>query len=81
MSIKFILGAVVILSLASSAEAAVPKAPLAAAGASDIQLAAGGCGPGWRRSLAGHCERAMAMPGGCQNGWHFSRRFRRCRPN
>ena len=58
------------IALASEARAAMSPSPAAAFSPSEIQPAAGGCGPGYRRTLFGyHCVRENVHHL-CQAGMH-----------
>jgi len=58
------------MALASEANAAMAPSPVGAFSSSDIRLTAGGCGPGYRRSLFGyHCVRETVNHR-CQAGMH-----------
>lgn len=62
--------AALVFALAPEANAMVSPAPLEALSPPLIQLTAGGCGPGYRRTLIGyHCVREVTQHR-CQAGMH-----------
>ena len=80
MKIKsIILGAALVLSLASTASAGISPAPISKAGDLVINVAEG-CGRGWWRGPGGRCH---PMPRGraCPRGYHLGPQGRRCWPN
>lgn len=60
---------------------ALPAAPLGSNAASDVILAADGCGPGFHRGPLGHCRPNILRHRICPLGWHFSPFRGRCVPN
>jgi hypothetical protein len=59
-----------VFALVPQANAAMSPSPLEAFSSSDIQMTAGGCGPGYRRTVFGyHCVREVTQHR-CQAGLH-----------
>jgi len=78
MFARSILGALLALGMAASAQAAM-IAPLVERGPA-VTLVAEGCGPGWWRGPAGRCH-PMAMGRACPRGYHLGPEGHRCWPN
>jgi hypothetical protein len=78
MYAKLILGALLALGMAASAQAAMVAPPVEKAPA--VTLVAEGCGPGWWRGPGGHCH-PMAMGRVCPPHYHLGPEGRRCWPN
>ncbi len=57
---------------------ALPAAPLDSKAASDVILAAEGCGPGFHRGPYGRCRPNERPRRICPPGWHFSPFRDRC---
>ena len=65
------LAAAGVMLAATAAEAAMSPAPMDGFSRTDVQLAAGGCGAGFRRTLFGHrCVRVVPPRRYCQPGTH-----------
>jgi hypothetical protein len=78
MIAKSILGGLLALGFAASAQAAMVAPPVERGSA--VVLIAEGCGPGWWRGPAGHCH-PMAMGRVCPPHYHLGPEGRRCWPN
>jgi hypothetical protein len=78
MTMRTILAAVLAIGLASSANAAMPIAPLN--GDIGIKRIAEGCGPGFWRGPGGHCH-PMFNGRACPPGYHLGPERHRCWPN
>ncbi len=78
MIAKSILGALVALGMAASAQAAMVAPPVERGPA--VTLVAEGCGAGWWRGPGGRCH-PMAMHRACPRGYHLGPEGRRCWPN
>jgi hypothetical protein len=78
MIVKSILGGLLALGFAASAQAAMIAPPVANTPA--ITRVAEGCGPGWWRGPGGKCH-PMAMNRVCPPGYHLGPEARRCWPN
>jgi hypothetical protein len=78
MTFKVILGAVLAIGLATSANATVLGAPVT----SDVGVTrvAEGCGPGMWRGPHGMCH-PMAVGRVCPPGFHLGAEGKRCWPN
>ncbi|MGD1016469.1 MAG: hypothetical protein ABR863_08530 [Roseiarcus sp.] len=78
MTSKWILGALLAVGLAASAQAAmtVPSVETGPA----VTLVAEGCGPGFWRGPNGHCH-PMAVGRACPRGYHLGPEGRRCWPD
>jgi hypothetical protein len=75
---RTILAAVLAIGLASSANAAMPVAPLK--GDIGITRIAEGCGPGFWRGEGGRCH-PMFNGRACPRGYHLGPEHHRCWPN
>ena len=75
---KSILGALLALGMAASAQAAM-VAPSVERGPA-VTLVAEGCGAGWWRGPGGHCH-PMAMGRACPPHYHLGPEGHRCWPN
>ena len=78
MFARSILGALLALGMAASAQAAMIAPPVE--GGPAVTLVAEGCGPGWWRGPAGRCH-PMAMGRVCPRGYHLGPEGHRCWPN
>jgi hypothetical protein len=78
MFARSILGALLALGMAVSAQAAMIAPPVERGPA--VTLVAEGCGPGWWRGAAGHCH-PMAVGRACPRGYHLGPEGHRCWPN
>jgi len=78
MFARLILGALLALGMAVSAQAAMIAPPVERGPA--VTLVAEGCGPGWWRGPAGRCH-PMAMGRACPRGYHLGPEGHRCWPN
>jgi hypothetical protein len=78
MIVKSILGGLLALGFAASAQAAMIAPPVANTPA--ITFVAEGCGPGWWRGPHGHCH-PMAAAGVCPRGYHLGPEGKQCWPN
>ena len=78
MFARLILGALLALGMAVSAQAAMIAPPVERGPA--VTLVAEGCGPGWWRGPAGRCH-PMAMGRACPRGYHLDPEGHRCWPN
>jgi hypothetical protein len=78
MFARSILGALLALGMAASAQAAMIAPPVERGPA--VTLVAEGCGPGWWRGPGGHCH-PMAMHRACPRGYHLGPEGHRCWPN
>ena len=78
MFARSILGALLALGMAVSAQAAMIAPPVERGPA--VTLVAEGCGPGWWRGPAGRCH-PMAMGRACPRGYHLGPEGHRCWPN
>jgi hypothetical protein len=78
MTMRTILAAVLAIGLASSANAAMPVAPLK--GDIGIKRIAEGCGPGLWRGPGGRCH-PMFNGRACPPGYHLGPEHHRCWPN
>jgi hypothetical protein len=78
MIAKSILGALLALGFAASAQAAMIAPPVEKGAA--VTRVAEGCGPGWWRGPGGRCH-PMAMGRACPPGYHLGPERQRCWPN
>ena len=78
MIARSILGALLALGMAASAQAAMIAPPVERG--PTVTLVAEGCGPGWWRGPGGHCH-PMAMGRACPRGYHLGPEGHRCWPN
>jgi opacity protein-like surface antigen len=78
MTSKWILGALLAVGLAASAQAAMTVPPVETGPA--VILVAEGCGPGFWRGPNGHCH-PMAVGRACPRGYHLGPEGRRCWPD
>ena len=75
---KLILGALLAVGLAASAQAAMTVPPVDKSPA--VTLVAEGCGPGFWRGPGGHCH-PFANHRMCPHGYHLGSEGRRCWPD
>lgn len=75
---KFVLGALFVVGLAASAQAAMVAPSLEKGPA--VTLVAEGCGPGFWRGPNGNCH-PYARGHFCPRGYHLGAEGRRCWPN
>lgn len=78
MLAKTILGGLLALGFAASANAAMIAPPVAKGAA--VTFVAEGCGVGWWRGPGGRCH-PMAMHRACPRGYHLGVKGERCWPN
>ncbi len=78
MIAKSILGGLLALGFAASAQAAMIAPPVEKGPA--VTLVAEDCGPGWWRGPGGHCH-PMANGRLCPQGYHLGPEGHRCWPN
>ncbi len=78
MIVKSILGGLLALGYAATAQAAMIAPPVANTPA--LTRVAEGCGPGWWRGPGGKCH-PMAMNRVCPPGYHLGPEGKQCWPN
>ena len=77
--IRSILGAALVLGMATAASATIVAAPPAKTDALIVKVAQG-CGPGFWRGPGGRCH-PYVRHRACPRGYHLGPRGRRCWPN